>query len=179
MLSQNLKFLWVHLAGIAIALFLSITIGFVDLFSPALLGTIKAAGYLALLYTEAWHLGKKHAALHICSLKELLLSTQILWIPELILAVLVPFLGTTAGVGIAVRVWLLAFVNFYGETLHVLAVPATLAATAVTAATGYLVGTKGFSALNSYEARKQKRFEEKREKHNREIEDIKNRYKSQ
>lgn len=182
MIKKNLKFLLTYLLGIIASIFLTLAFGWLFDFSHILFSSMTALVTFLLIYNEVWKLGRNDTIKKENSIWTLLASVSFFIIIAVIIEILAIIFHATGAVNASTltkaigAIWFYPFTGFYTETTFLIVTPVVTLITICVCVFSYYMGVKGFSFADKIVTRRNKKYEEKKEKYFAEIEKIKEQY---
>ncbi|MEE1043192.1 MAG: hypothetical protein UH854_04430 [Clostridia bacterium] len=184
MIKKNFKFLLTYLLGILASIFLTLAFGWLFDFSHILFSSMTALVTFLLLYNEVWKFGRNDTVKKENSIWSLLLSLSFFILIAVIIEIAVAIckaIGAEATlfyVNMLGMLWFYPFTGFYTESTFLVITPIVALIIILVCAFSYYMGVKNFSFADKIVTRRNKKFEEKKEKHFAEIERIKEQYRN-
>ncbi len=184
MLKKNFKMLLSYILGILSSLFLTMCLGMVFDYSPKLFSCMTALITFLLIYNEVWKFGKYDKVKNENSILNLFLSISLFILIALVIetsVVVCKAIGAETAlfyVNMLGMVWFYPFTGFYTESMFLITTPVVTLITVGVCVFSYCMGVRGFSFADKIVTRRNKKYEEKKEKHFAEIEKIKEQYRN-
>ena len=184
MLKKNFKMLWSYFLGILVSLFLTLALGWLFDFSPKIFSGMTALFTFILIYNEVWKFGKYDKVKNENSFLSLLMSISLFIIIAIVIVLAVAICKWTGAenalfyVNMVGMIWFYPFTGFYTESMFLVVTTVVTLITVGVCIFSYYLGVKGFSFADIIVTRRNKKYEEKKEKHFAEIEKIKEQYRN-
>lgn len=182
MIKKNFKMLLAYILGIIASLFLTMAFGIIFDYSPKLFSCITAFVTFLLIYNEVWKFGKYDKLKEKDSIFSLLLSISFFIIITVVIEAAVAICKATGASNILFyvnmfgMVWFYPFTGFYTESMFLITTPVVTLIVVAVSVFSYYMGVNDFSFADKIVTRRNKKYEEKKEKHFAEIEAIKEEY---
>lgn len=182
MLRKNLRVVSSYLLGIISSIFLSLCLGMVWDFSRVLFSSMTGIIAIYLMYIELWKNGKSDKLNHTVSLKRPFSVTACYLLISILLEVFVAvckILNMSSALWyflFAGMVWEYPFTGFYTDSSFLVSTPIITAVVMAFCIFAYYMGTLGISFLENFSAWRAFKNKKAKERHEAEIEKIKEQY---
>lgn len=182
MIKKNFKLLLSYTLGIVASIFLTLALGPLFDYSHTLFSCLTALVTFILIYNEVWKFGKYDTVKNENSILNLLASISFFILIALIIEIAVAICKASGAetalfyVNMLGMVWFYPFTGFYTESMFLIVTPVVTLITICVCVFSYYMGVKGISFADKIVTRRNKRYEDKKEKHFAEIEKIKEQY---
>ncbi len=180
MLKKNLKILAAYLLGIVVSMFLEVPLS--PFFGNNLMvfSALTCVITISLVYVEMWKFGKYDALRHenkfLNAIGYMGMYITISFVIELIAVIFKP--ANLSAVDIIHTVWFFPYIGFYNnKTYFIVSLIAALVTIAISFF-AYFMGATGISVSDKILDARKKRIDAKAEKHFKEIEEIKEQYRT-
>ena len=180
MLKKSAKILGMYILGIVVSMFLQVPLSPFFGNNLILFSAVTSIVTVGLVYTELWRFGKYDALREenkiLNAIGYMGMYIAISFIIELLAAISKP--SNLSVVEIVHTVWFFPYSGFYTDKTCIVGSLISAIVTVMLCVAGYHMGVAGFSVTDKFLEARKKRIDKKAEKHFKEIEEIKEQYRT-